>query len=386
MIDPSSRNLLEVFSSKIILGALANAIFMFFLGLASWYEAFPLVAAFLALTMAVVMNLHRGLHRMIFPVSDRQVAWLPMFITALLWLAGLAGLLLVQIIKILADFHEFVPTVENWLHWLPAMPFSVFCIVAVLRAERINKGYSLIAITLIILYPYPLPWGAQDIPLPHAWRIFLPASLFLILEAPAHWASLRLRGASATSKPSELEWDSSAPTPFRPITLVGDAILWFLIFPFAAGLAYYLVQGMRRLLQNPRLLVQNPAYLLLLLTFNMPWHLARALYHQHRASGFRPMASLGLLALRATLVLNPLVTALGVRRGQAIRCFFCGQPMLIWLERCPHCQAHNPVHDAVLRPALAPAAVPASVRQVDPAWGIYWIQVPLFILLILFGH
>ncbi len=115
--------------------------------------------------------------------------------------------------------------------------------------------------------------------------------------------------------------------------------------------------------------------------------IARAFYRQHRASGFGEWVSVLLIAMRFTVVLDPLARGMGVRQGSLKPCARCGGFRFAWAP-WPHCAGETGARppDAV---APSPTAVswPWSILmpvtpKADPGAFFYRFILPLYFLLL----
>lgn len=382
LITPSSLALLWVFRTRLTFGAALCAFVIFLSGFGPESDFYPVITAGAAVVTLCFMRLHGHLHRMsmIFPISDRQAAWFPMAIAALLWSAGLTGLILSQGLQAYMNILRFSVFTEHWLNFFPLISFTVFMTLAALRAVRVSDEWGFLAFVPFIAYGQITSLRPIFSSFGHLGALFIAVSLLLILEAPTHWATLRQQGISPSAKSGEPNPDPDAPTIIQPISLLSDTLLLLFLTPLAFPLAFGLIGNLIPYFQHPSLFLHQPAIIALLVLCPTIYAFFKRIYIQIRASGFSPLTSFLLFAMRLTLVLSPLVTALGVQRGQPVKCFFCGQWMLIWQTRCPHCQAQSPIHKAVM--VERPAQVGSF--HMDPTGYFYWFVIPFQILFMLF--
>jgi len=284
------------------------------------------------------MGLHTRLSETLFPVTDRQVAWIPMAVWGLVTLAGAAGLILGQGWALVTGHIKFHETVSYWFSLFSVLPIGLFFYLLLWRGGRINVGFigGLVPFSssaLKKLYPMLPDWVVTCCL--YGWPLWAAGCLFLIWEAPHMAASLRrlnyreVKGFPVTlripeqNEPVRPTWPTRLADGLMALAILGMIPAIFIRFGILSGGKLFLVVG---------------NLTLLLLGMYSIW--VREIWKQTRASGMGKR--------RAALVTWVLMTVfgyafrdqMGVARGQVVPCPVCRNDRMVWQKECPHCAGH----------------------------------------------
>ena len=342
---PSTPLLLRIFRARLVLGACILFVLMLALGFADPKEsAFPLIAALGAFGLVALMRMHSRLTGWLFPVSDRQIAWLPMMALALIWLAGLAGLVLGETMASLLKPSPAFHFADYWNPHLRFFPATLLLLLILLRILRTSPGF----IGFLGFLPFWLGFpGSSDFRatavgqvLVGGWPVCVAGAVFLIWEAPAHWAALRRLNEIKVGwfDTDTTVRDLNGPIRVKKRTLMADALLGAIALALIVNWVALIAPQFSNLSEvveksGPFLF----AYLFLIPSLLLPLGLAVSSYRHLRASSFGPMIAALFTLARLTIVLSPLAHALGAGRGALARCDFCAGYRFAWQARCPHC-------------------------------------------------
>lgn len=304
---------------------------------ASWLLGFGLTAAW-------VMGLHRRLGETMFPVTDRQVAWIPMATWALATTAGTVGLLASQIVAVLCG-TTLDDLAGNWLATARMLPRDLLVLLLLWRTVRMNSrlvfGWFIGAMALLALFDNSgmgREWAAAMSPW---WPMMAALCVFLVWEAPRQTAMLRrldwqvaikgdpnaeMRFPEKGAPVTRPHWASRSMDALLGLALAGVAV-FFLVPPFVR------VFSAARLLQA---LAPSEWWVLALVLWCLgSW--AKAGWLRNRASGMGPLRASVVLLLEATVVGFFFRDLMGVARGSVERCKRCGGWRLVWQAGCPAC-------------------------------------------------
>lgn len=366
--------LLKTIRMQLVIFALINASLMFLLDL--WlgldFSELPGMAIIPAIILVTLLRLPARFARSPFPVTDRQVAWLPAAATLLLWMAGLGGIVTGQSMQVAHDIRALDRAVEYWTEALTLFPAALFVMLLTLRLATAagNAGVCLIYLVIPFLRHHALVQAVFQ----RQWLPLLAATVILFLDAPSNWALRRRQGLVAMPSGS-----TCAPVLPGPLTLLIQILLgalsWFILYDWAN---MFILEGWRNLLGRPLTPSDSVSILFLLFTIFIVYYYWLTLYRQHRASGLRPRPALLLVLLRSTIALEPLAPLFGVRQGALIRCPFCRQWRFIWQAQCSHCGRDLNGAPVMNVPSQPVRSVHHSFRprQFDSAAMYYYVVIP----------
>jgi hypothetical protein len=293
---------------------------------------------FFSLIFTYAMGLHTRLSETLFPVTDRQVAWIPMAVWGLVTLAGAAGLILGQGWAFVTGHIKFHETVSYWFSLFSVLPIGLFFYLLLWRVCRIN----VLTITSLVpfsssalkkLYPMLPDWVATCCL--NGWPLWVAGCLFLIWEAPHQTASLRrlnyreVKGFPVTlripeqNEPVRHTWPTRLADGLMALAILGMIPAIFIQFGNLSGGKSYLVVGLLALL---------------LLGMYSIW--VREIWKQTRASGMEKRRAALVTWVQMTIVGYMFRDRMGVARGQVVQCPVCQNGRMVWQKECPHCAGH----------------------------------------------
>jgi hypothetical protein len=173
------------------------------------------------------------------------------------------------------------------------------------------------------------------------WPLFVIGSIFLVWEAPFHYARVRRIGRAENkySKNNFLDITgpigSSWPTKFADAILI--AILIFLgveILPFIVEFDQITHYFSGKQPNNIAVAFEIIACLAILALI---FRLFQQCWKSNRASGMRPLRAFLVLLLEIPLVGLAFREAMGVRGGVNVCCTRCNSWKKVWMDTCPHC-------------------------------------------------
>ena len=318
------------------------------------------VSAFLALLLSISLRMPSRLNGMPFPVTVQQRARLPLLAFVILFGSGIAGMLVV--------FSCFGFSLSQWcllgMLILQRIPFYVLAFLLVYRFFQ--RVPHLIGFVFVVAFlpetmgdPANTVWGSW-------YFLLLPAALAMIaffwveipqvlagqdrlLVAQGPQAAAVMRDINIESRQTWVTWTGRITDAMLILGVL--VVFWFKVSDLVLG-----------------------AYLLRVQTYvSRPWlcwfplgglflvhMISKEGYQRASASGFGPYASVWMSLMRMTIVLNPLVKALGVRKGVVSQCDQCRTAKFIWAKRCPHCGFSGP--GTVLNKQMARLARGDAVR------------------------
>jgi len=373
MIDRSTKLLIRLFVPRLQWAWLTGFVVMAAYGVCQPRETEgPFMALVAGVGCATLTLLHTRLHKMPFPVTNRQFAYLPIVAYAIGWLAATVGLLLGQMGALWFTHGNPFPLMADTLR--PALAFLPWLgVLLLIFVRQLRNG------TVFLLYIGFLPliggWDMSALSslISFLWPVALALIVWLLYEAPAH--AIGARQCTLTTNPygTAMPDPWSGPEVFRsrtvPVTVVllmcGSATALYLIL---------LTLG----LPVPGGGTSSPVYRAFM-GLGIPlagfaW--GREMARQTRASGFSQGMTALLTPVRLLLVFEPFVTLIGIRRGTMVRCGQCRSSRFAWQRACPHCEraveaSHEPV--VKVRRSLVP----------DVLTFVYRIYLPMTLLLIM---
>jgi hypothetical protein len=304
-----------------------------------------------ALVLTSLMGLYAFLGRTLFPVTDRQVAWIPLTVWGLVTLSGLAGLATGQGIAVLAGWPFFRDGFQQDLTTLPFLPFVLFLLLILWRGDRISPGATLLVFLMFCIFTslnywisdsleaatsHPAKWplipsSLLTHPVFTAWPVWILGCLFLIWEGPQQTATLRRREFENQNDSIPNLGFSTFQGPIRRTwpTHLMDGLIPFVWFSYFLNITTKNIQQIH--------FSRNDLFVFILLScyFIHAWK-------QSRGSGLGRVRSAAISLLGMTLVgYVALRDRLGVARGTVARCPFCHNWRMVWYRECPHCGDHQ---------------------------------------------
>jgi hypothetical protein len=165
---------------------------------------YPTLILFVGLILTHLMGLPSLLNQTLFPITDRQAAWIPMATWGLLSLCGAVGLMLGQGLGIIMGSFSFD---DSFSLSISTFPFTLFLLFLLWRFLIVVPGFTLF-ITYFYLFKNDIVMAMQISPILTdlclvTWPLWIGGTIFLIWEAPQQMATLRRWN---TRKP-KLSWE-----------------------------------------------------------------------------------------------------------------------------------------------------------------------------------
>jgi hypothetical protein len=294
---------------------------------------------FLGLIFTYVMGLHTRLSEMLFPVTDRQIAWIPLSVWGLVTLAGATGLILGQTWALVTGHITLRETIFYWLSLFSVLPIGLFFYLLIWRMCRIHVMvitglWPVSSSALKEFYPL-LPDWVMTCCL-NGWPLWAAGCLFLIWEAPHMTARLRrlnyqeVKGFPVTLRIPELNdpvrhtWPTRLADGLLALAILGMIPALFIQFGILSGGKSYLVVGQMALL---------------LVGMYSIW--VRGVWKQTRASGMGRRRAALVTLIQMTVFGYAFRNRMGVARGKVVQCPVCRNDRMVWQKECPHCVGHS---------------------------------------------
>ncbi len=348
----SSLLLFKLIRTRLILGMSAMLILFFCLARFNLQISigYPVFLLFVGLILTNLLNLPAFLNRMtFFPVTDRQVAWIPMAVWGGLFLSGTLGVILGQWFGFTTGVISFNETPLIHFSSIQVVPFVFFLLLLLQRTQIIDTGmvFALICFAVIIMDSVIFKNSIIEIEnTPPEWMLFghtvwplwILGSLLLIWEAPQKTAALRQvefqesetalgnnRRIPNTSGPFHRTWVT---------TLVDTGTGTLVALIFGTGMVYMTLDAffLHQIVEkNIYTLVMGLGSLLFLIFFLIKT------WNQNRASGMSRSRATIILLIEIPGVGYGMRDWLGVSRGTICHCRSCRNLRLVWHRVCPHC-------------------------------------------------
>jgi hypothetical protein len=338
----------------------------------------------LPLLLASLAGFHTSLFKLPFPMTHRQLAWVPTLCLACLWAASLAGVFTgVCILNLLEGPAYALP---RWMPFLIALiktvPLAFLAFATIDRFMRYSLYFG-----FFYLYCFPLLATGDRLEgleptmafYAFGWPLCIVFGVFFILEGPVHIASLdypvemqqglfkntiRTPGGPFKTPTRKILADQLSALLFLPVAL----LFLFRFFPIwnleAMGLF---------------------ATLSLVVAVVFIGFFIRSAWRNTQANGFDSDKTIVIFLMKCSLVFLPMTWAQGAKRGPIATCAQCKEYKFICANHCPHCGHANHgdfVHDFALLPTKSGKKKPIKKRQVSARWA-YRIMLPMY--LIMFG-
>lgn len=299
----------------------------------------------LAILMGSLGQFHTVLFRPPFPVTHRQLAWIPSCCMGVLW--TIAFMSAVTGICLNGLFFGGAPLDLPGLFYATLELFpAAFLVFA--TADRMARYFGLGAMALSsLLVPVMLDYSSGPGPFDplaiyqYLWPCCLAMGAFFILEAPIHITAMEYPQTLRQGL-INLELRTPGAAAREPLTkLCADVLTLLALVPSLYLYFLLMMQG-----STVRYLFdfnQNSIPKILWLSFIGATLLAllRYAWRSSRANGFGTAKTLVTFLMQCSLVLVPLTWAMGAKRGMPVTCERCRKSVFVWASRCPHCGHPN---------------------------------------------
>jgi ribosomal protein L32 len=306
------------------------------------------LSAVLAVLLTWGMKMHQRLHELPFPVTPRQMAYVPLAVAILLWALGLGcatGILITGSAAkgfALADWFQF------WRHALRAVPITAAILLASLVAigGRSQITFFLWYLPILPMHyrPESMPWArsvVEDYPL--WWPALVIVSLFLFFAMPRHMAEMRRVFVARTVGPFTMavrNW--GAPIRLRTSSVLaqccaGTYLLAVGVFFFGSSASPTERPG-QGVLAVTFVFLPTACFVMGSVLMILAWPLQFAL-----ANSLKP----GGLAIGIAMRVAAFEDSWGLTRrasGPTLDvCPQCHKHVFVWHRACPHCGQAQPV-------------------------------------------
>jgi hypothetical protein len=305
---------------------------------------YPVFLLVVGLILTDLLKLPAFLDQMtFFPVTDRQVAWMPMAVWGGLSLSGAFGVILGQGVGIITGKISFNETILTYLFSLQVVPLALFLLLLFQRINPIQGGMGGFMLWFVIqnvltsknVKTTPPEWMFFG----HTvWPLWILGSLLLIWEAPQKTAALRrveLQESETAPENNRRIPNTSGPFHQTWVTALLDSVTGSL---FALGIGtlmvYMALDAFPRHLTVERniycLVMGLGALLILIFLLIKAWN-------RNLASGMSRSRATVVLLIEMTGIGYGIRDWLGVSRGEICRCRSCRNLRMVWHKVCPHC-------------------------------------------------
>ncbi len=300
---------------------------------------YPTLILFVGLILTHLMGLPSLLNQTLFPITDRQAAWIPMATWGLLSLCGAVGLMLGQGLGIIMGSFSFD---DSFSLSISTFPFTLFLLFLLWRFLIVVPGFTLF-ITYFYLFKNDIVMAMQISPILTdlclvTWPLWIGGTIFLIWEAPQQMATLRRVEYEETK--TFLGTQTHTPRTDRTFhrswaTFWTDSLMYISVVFFLGISAIHFLRDDF----SPGSPVFNHVFfgivglLISLLLVILPV----LIWRRNRASGMSRSRAALILLIEMTGVGYVIRERLGVPQGELCRCRFCRNWRLIWQKECPHC-------------------------------------------------
>lgn len=344
--------------------------------LSSGETAFLTFPVLIGLVAIMVIGIQPRLLDSMFPVSDRELAWIPMASWALITLAGLAGSFVGQVWAVtFARIYYLSDLVPYWGHALQVLPGTLLISLLLWRAARVFNSTAFAVMPFLLSFGNPrlVPSWLTAAGL-HSWPLWIAGCLFLIWEATYQSASIRRLQYQQSGKGSF--WMAMrVPMPLQPMrrswpTMLVNGLSALIAFAAEVLIIAHIIRMPLKQMwaSGAPLFVGLCVVLFVSAVVWGQWRVCRASY-------MRPLQAIGVILLELTIVGYIFRANLGVLHGEPERCPACKDWRMPWQAGCPHCNDGRTASSGI--PATAETISPG---RLDPGRVLYRRLVPLYFL------
>jgi len=299
---------------------------------------YPAIALMFAMLVNGFAGFHTNLFKLPFPITNRQLAWVPSICMAITWLSGYVGIFSAIFIRLIVDGRS--TSLEQWVPLIfgfaALFPVGFLCFVLYDRAMRF-LGMSAVGFASITMVVAPLD-SDRDVERFFAmnetmWPFFFVSGLIILLTAPADVRSLDFPSKIKTGLMDTQARTKNAPIRTTGLKALSDVLTALVIIP----MMFYYFDNLSFLRHEEDFL---DFFTLLFAGGVVYWVFIT--WRVTCANGFSHEKTMLLFLMKCTLVLIPVAWWLGAKRGAVATCEECGRRKFMWAEKCPNCQHENP--------------------------------------------
>jgi len=317
-------------------------LFIFSVDPSKFESAVAIHLALLAATLVVgsLAKFHTHLFKMPYPVTVRELAWVPTFCLAALWVFGTLGTYVGIVVR--SNFFETQEYIEHWMPFyftvIKLMPLSF---VAFAMVDRMIRTFGTRAFGFAFFFYFGfmlsrLP-GFEDLIMGLVWGspFVIALGIFYIYEAPIHIASMEYPVDVNLGAVTAFTHSPGAPTRAPFVKICADTLMLLSALPFLVWSINFIIS-----IGDPDALVGILGIYMAFMSFSF-FYVGREGWRNANAHGFSPNKTVLLIALKFSLLFMPVAWALGAKRGSVASCEECRKHKFIWAARCPHCDDAN---------------------------------------------
>lgn len=330
----STLLLLRLARWRIAIGMAAAFCLMFFIGLDNFISSAEAVSIvlFLGFGFTFLMRPQKLLSGLMFPVTDRQLAFIPWGVSAIVTFSAMAGMMLGQVISYV-DTMTFAEMLEFWLESTRYWPVLTFLILLTGRVILINPtNIGVLPVSFFSLSKayktyeeVASPWMDR---LVDAWPLWMLGCGFLLYEAPRLTAALRRLEQGDGSWLDSMNQKAQLQSPIRlaAVSCIANATTGILL---AAAVVYYVFVPLDLTASSSDLMTTLTSYWpILIIPAVILQYAIRIMWQTNRASGMTRSRAFQVLLLELTIVGYAFRDRLGVARGTVGECVHCGNPRM----------------------------------------------------------
>lgn len=347
---------------------LGTCYFGFVMGWGAVTSEIAAIAVLLTFVVAYVNNFYwlSELRRMPFPLTDKQVAWLPLGI----WAALLSLWTLMFALGTCLNVHHPECT--------PAEMMQIAIVSAFFLLVVTRVFLRFIWVILVLLQnPFNKSSAEFFIPLAHQyWPWALLGVIYLIWDAPQVMHIISRCDEGGKQNPFNSQQDFTIP--LRPTLRValGNAVCVALIMLYVLG-SMGLLDGPAAAADILRHFAQYKNFPYIAAGIGIALAAAGVgLWKRIRASGFSVAASVPRWLACSTGFGFSLAYFMGILSGKVSICASCRKPVMVWMEHCPHCEGQGVESEKKLWYQQVIFA-----DNFDPLAMFYRVMIPVFLIM-----
>ncbi len=338
-----------------------------------------LVSLCVVLFLACFTGFHAELFKMPFPMTYRQLAWIPTCCLATLWAAGFAGAMTgIGMLSILHG-HAYAPPI--FAAMLKTIPIA-FLIFAVGDRLLRHSGAGAAYMYILLVITAARFWGTEHalVLYEYGWPLCIVLGVYFIFEAPTHIAAMeypvmiKKGAASASVRMRGAPFRSPTIKVYADLLMTLPCLIW----------ASWLVSKLDALPHLADMSIYAQVCSIALGVFAVFCILYA--WVSTRANGLSPERTVVIFLMKCSIVLLPIAWALGAKRGSLTLCAHCRRFKFVWACHCPHCGHVN--RGDIARAFALPSwkrnkGKPLGQKRVSPR-RMYRVMLPMQLLILIY--